>query len=278
MGGRFHVRIGRRQPRHPPANTHAAALHAPDRDPPHVVRVVEGRDQHLERAGGVGGRRGDAPDHRLEERGQIRAAAIRFGRGPAVPSCGVEKGRIELGVACVQVHEEFQDLVVHLPGARVGAVHLVDEDHRRQPERERLGRHEPRLRHGTLGGVDQQEHPIHHPQNALHLPAEVGVSRRIDDVDLGAAPQDRRVLGEDGDAALALQRIRVQDSLADFLAGAKDPGLAKHLVDQRGLAMIHMRYDGNVAQLRGRQWGRHRLVGRPRPPGAAVALITPRRA
>ena len=62
-------------------------------------------------------------------------------------------------------------------GARVLAIDLVDDDDRAQIEFERLAQHEARLRHHAFGGVDQQQHALHHLQHALDLAAEVGVAR-----------------------------------------------------------------------------------------------------
>ena len=54
------------------------------------------------------------------------------------------------------------------------------------------------------------------------------------------------VLGENGDAALALERIRVHDALLHDLILAERAGLAEHLVDERRLAVIDVRDDGDV--------------------------------
>ena len=58
---------------------------------------------------------------------------------------------------------------------------------------------------------------------------------------------DRRVLGQDGDAALAFQLVRVHDALGDGLVGAEGAGLAQHGIDQGGLAMVDVGDDGDVA-------------------------------
>ena len=63
---------------------------------------------------------------------------------------------------------------------------------------------EARLRHGALEGIDQQQDTVGHLEHALDLATEVGVARRVDDVDLHVLVADGDILGEDGDAALAL--------------------------------------------------------------------------
>ena len=84
---------------------------------------------------------------------------------------------------------------------------------------------------------------------ALHLAAEVGVARGVDDVDLHVAVGDRRVLGEDRDALLALEVHRVHDAVGHVLVGAEGAGLPEHLVDERGLAVIDVGDDRHVAEV-----------------------------
>ena len=100
---------------------------------------------------------------------------------------------------------------------------------------------------GPFGGVDQQHDAVHHRQHALDLAAEVGVARRVDDVDQDVAVVDGGVLGQDGDAALALELVAVHGPLGHPLVGAEDAGLPEHGVDQRGLAVVDVGDDGDVA-------------------------------
>jgi hypothetical protein len=91
------------------------------------------------------------------------------------------------------------------------------------------------------------------------------VSRRVDDVDaeFGAAarvgPADRGVLRQDRDATLALQVVGIHDALAQVLALVQRVGLAQQLVDQRGLAVVDVGDDGDVAEVleahTGYRWG-----------------------
>ena len=131
----------------------------------------------------------------------------------------------------------------------VGAVDLVDHHDRLQPALERLAEHEPRLRHGAFGGVDQHQGAVGHPQHALHLAAEIGVAGRVDDVDLHALVGDGDVLGQDRDAPLALQLVGVEDALADQLAFAELAALAQQAIDQRRLAVVDVGDDGHIADV-----------------------------
>ena len=119
----------------------------------------------------------------------------------------------------------------------------------RKPHSKAFDEHEPRLRHRALGRVDQHQGPVGHPQHAFHLAAEIGVAGRVDDVDLHALVGDGDVLGQNRDAALALQLVGIEDLLADKLGFAEPPALAQHAIDQAGLAVVDVRDDGHVADV-----------------------------
>ena len=62
-------------------------------------------------------------------------------------------------------------------------------------------------------------------------------------------PQDRGRLGEDRDAALALQVVGVHRALDLPLVLAEGAGLLQQTVDQRGFAVVDVGDDGDVAQV-----------------------------
>jgi hypothetical protein len=85
------------------------------------------------------------------------------------------------------------------------------------------------------------------------------VAGGVDDVDrhaagwrAGAGVVDGGVLGEDRDALLALQITGVHDPFAHALGLVRGEGatLPKHGVDQCRLAVIDVRDDGDIAQVR----------------------------
>ena len=120
-------------------------------------------------------------------------------------------------------------------------VDLVDDDDHTQTEAQRLTEHEARLRHRPFHGVDQQQRAVHHVEHALDLAAEVGVARRVNDVDLGIVPGNGSVLGENGDTALAFEIVAVENALTCCARGCgitEYVRLLQHAVDQRCFAMI----------------------------------------
>ena len=114
-------------------------------------------------------------------------------------------------------------------------------------EFERFLHNEARLRHRAFRRVDEQKHAVHHFQNALHLAAEIGVPGGIDDVDLDAVVMHGCVFRQNGDAALALERVRVHDPLFDDLIFSESAALFEHLIHERRFAVVDVRDDRHVA-------------------------------
>jgi hypothetical protein len=90
---------------------------------------------------------------------------------------------------------------------------------------------------------------VDHPEDAFHFAAEVRVARRVDDIDLDALPDERHVLGYDGDAPLALEIARIEDAIAHLVDIAEELALPHHGVDQGRLPVIDVGYDADVADI-----------------------------
>ncbi|MNL64886.1 hypothetical protein D3C87_1891510 [compost metagenome] len=69
----------------------------------------------------------------------------------------------------------------------------------------------------------------------------------VEDVDLVAFVLDGGVLGQDGDATLALQVTGVHDTVHHGFVRLEDATLAQQAVHQRGLAVVDVRDDRDVA-------------------------------
>ena len=187
----------------------------------------------------------------VEERRQVGAGCALRKRRPAVQARGVDHREVELLLGRAELVEQVEGGVDDVVLARARPVDLVDDDDRLQPERECLLGDEARLRHRPFDRVDEEKHRVDHRQHALDLAAEVGVAGRVDDVDVGPLPFNGAVLGQDRDAALLLEVVRVHHPLGDFLVGAEGAALAQQLVDQRRLAMVDVGDDGDVSDLAG---------------------------
>ena len=112
---------------------------------------------------------------------------------------------------------------------------------------ERLLHDEPRLGHGALGGVNQNEHAVYHHHYPLYLAREVCVARGIDNVYLNAIVVDGRIFGKYGYSALTLERVGVHDPLLHRLVVPEGMALLEHCVDEGGLAVVDVRDYCNIS-------------------------------
>ena len=217
-----------------------SALDASDAYASDIFIVVDGGDEHLERTLVVALRCGDIFEDCVKETLEVLAALVRNERSGAVTAAAEYHRAVELLVGRVEVHQKFEDFVYDFVDARVWAVDLVDDDDDFVVEFKRLLEDETGLGHRSLGGVDEQKNAVHHLEYALDLTAEVRVAGGVDYVYLDALVVCRRVLREDGYAALALYGVRVHDAVLGRLVLAENTALLEHFVDERGLAMVNV--------------------------------------
>jgi hypothetical protein len=193
-------------------------------------------------------------EQRFEDRNDVRSGLLQFPRSRARPAAGVEHREIQRLIIRAQFHKQLEHFVEHLVRAGILAIDLVDDDDRPQLMLEGFLEHEPRLRHRSLGRIDQQKHAVRHRQHALHFPAEICVAGRVDQVDLGGRAGrigvgDGDVLGENGDSTLALQGIAVEQAFLRELAITKIPALPEQSVHQRRLAMVDVGDNCNISNI-----------------------------
>ena len=220
---------------------------AADCDAAKVVRVVEIGYQNLQRAFRIAGGGGNGRDDSLEQWLQVHARLRRIECRCASFGHRVEHWKIQLTLVRIEVDEQVVDFVQYFLRSRVGPVNLVNHHDGQQFGFKRLCQHVARLRKRPLCGINQEHHTVHHLQCSLHLTAKIRMARRIHNVDLAAFEDDGSVLGQDGDAALPLQLVRVHHPVSHLLVGSKGPGLPQHGVYQRRLSMINMGNDGDIA-------------------------------
>jgi hypothetical protein len=85
-------------------------------------------------------------------------------------------------------------------------------------------------------------------QYALDLAAEIRVPGCVHDIDAVVLPANGRVLREYRDAPFALQDIRVHHAIWHSRPWPERAGLLQQLVDERRLAVIHVRDDRDISQ------------------------------
>ncbi len=94
--------------------------------------------------------------------------------------------------------------------------------------------------------VHHQQHAVHHFHDPLNFAAEISVAWRVNDVDPIPVPLECRILRANGDSFLTLEVHRVHHAFLDLLIGPKCAGLPQQLIDQRCLAVINVRNDGDI--------------------------------
>ena len=114
---------------------------------------------------------------------------------------------------------------------------------------QRLLQYETGLGHTSLGGVNKQDNAVHHFQYALHLAAEVRVTRCVDNIYLHAVIHHRRVFCKDSNTSFTLQIIRVHDSLGHVLVLPERASLLEHFVHQSSLAVVYVSNNSYVSQI-----------------------------
>ena len=229
------------------ALSEVSVANAAQRQTAEVRRGVEIRHECLQRMLWIVLGRRDMLDDRVEQRHE--AFGQRVGtliRGMSSARIRVHDREIDLLFSRIQVEEQGVRLVEYLSNAGIGTVDLVDDENHGKLGLKRLAQHEARLRQRPLTRVDEEQNSIDHGQTTLYLTAEIGMARRVDDVDLDVAVTNRRVLGEDRDALLSLQVVRVHHTLADVLIGSESTRLPEHGIDECRLTMINMRDDRDV--------------------------------
>ena len=133
-----------------------------------------------------------------------------------------------------------------------GQVDLVEDRDDRQALAQREVDVGQRLGLDALGGVHDEDRALARLQAAADLVGEVDVAGRVDEVEPVGEAVEGRVLEADGprldrDPLLALEVHRVED-LAHHLAAFDRVRQLEQPVRERGLAVIDMRDDREVAQ------------------------------
>ncbi len=219
---------------------HGSVEHPCNREASEIIAVIKIRHQNLQRSRCVAFGHRNSLDDGLEQRLQVYAASFYISRGSSGLGIGIQNRKVELLLLGIEIDEKVINLVQDFLRARIGPVDFVDHENGRKMSLKRLAEDIARLWQRTFTGVDQQHDTVNHLQCALYLSAKVAVAGCINNIDLHIVIENGRVLGQNGDAALALQIVRVHHPFDDVLVRAKRSTLLQHGVHERGLAMIHV--------------------------------------
>jgi len=224
-------------------------VQATDADATLVAAVVDRANLQRNRALGVHLGGGNLRKDGVEQRHHVHVAVVGIEARVTVHGRCVHHGEIKLLVRRAELDHEVEHLVNRTLGIGVRAVDLINHHHDAQAALKRVRQDEARLRLGALVRIDDQQRAVGHVQHALNLAAEVGMAGRVDDVDLHAFIRNRDVLRQNGDAALALLIVRVEHTLFNVLIFAKHVRRPQQTVHERGLAVVNVSDDRDVAEI-----------------------------
>ena len=159
---------------------------------------------------------------------------------------GVNDGEIQLLIGGIELDEEVKDHVQHLVRPSIFPVDFIDDNDRPRLVLQGFAQDKLGLSLRAVMRVDDQQHAIHHLHDAFHFPAEIGMTGRINDVDVVILVFESGVLRLDGDPFFFFEVHRVHDSFLDLLIRPESAGLTKQLVDKRGFSMVHMGNNCNI--------------------------------
>ena len=158
-------------------------------------------------------------------------------------------GELKLFIGCAKVHHKIKRIVDNSLWTSAVTVNLVDNHHDRKACVDSVAQNKASLWHRALSCVNQQKRTVSHLQNTLYLAAEVSVARGINNVDFDALVLNRDVLCQNGNSALTLLIIGVQNSLLNLLVLAECIGCLKHLVNHGGFTVVNMGDDSNISDV-----------------------------
>ena len=181
-------------------------------------------------------------EYHFKKRREVRRLVCQLALRDALPSYGIDDGKIRLCVTCPEFEEKFQDLLFGTRGVGRGLVYFVDDHDWFEPQLKRFLQYKARLRHRTLLGIHDQEDGVDTAEHPLHLRTEVRVAGGIDDIYLGVPIENGRILRIDGNPALELERVRVH---RHALLG--DARLPQKRIGKRGLPVVDVSYNCNIS-------------------------------
>ncbi len=177
---------------------HGAADHLADAEPAQIGRVIDGVDLQLEHALRVARRRRDMGDDLFKER-HHGASPVRVDSGSsrAYPALAEAKttGKSSSSSGASSFTNRSKTWSTAQWGRAAGLSILLITTSTGSGIAQGLFQHEIGLRHGPFLGIHQQQAAVRHAQHPLHLAAEIGVTRGVDDVDAVSAVAERAVLG-----------------------------------------------------------------------------------
>jgi hypothetical protein len=156
---------------------------------------------------------------------------------------------VKLLFGSLQVEEKLKHMLVNFIRTAVGLIDLIDNHDWFKTEVKGFLQNEACLRHRSLECIYQENNAVSHIEYALYLATEIGVTGRIDNVNLRVFIADGYVLGKNSNASLALQVIIIEDKITCFLVFPEKLSLVEHFVYQGCLPVVNVSDNGNISNV-----------------------------
>jgi hypothetical protein len=105
------------------------------------------------------------------------------------------------------------------------------------------------LWHWSFKGIDKEDYSVGHFQYAFYFTSKVGVTWGVNDVDFMVLVTNGYVLGKDGDSALTLKIIVVQDEIFKLLIFSEDFGNVDNFIHKGCFTVVNVCDDRDIPNL-----------------------------
>ena len=160
----------------------STVAHFADADTAHIFVIINGTDQYLGFSVRVALRRRNMLDNCFKKRLHILAVFAKLQHGNTGFRGGIDERTVKLFVGSVQIDQKLQHLVDDFIRACFRPVNFINADDNGQFQFQRFFQNKFCLRHRAFKSVDNEDNAVYHLEDTFNFTAEVGMSRRIDNI------------------------------------------------------------------------------------------------
>ncbi len=211
---------------------YAAVVHFSDSDPAYIFVIIDRADQYLRSGFRVAFRGRNIVQNRFKKGGHVFPPGIHIQGSNSRFGGGEDEGAVQLLFTGIQIDKQFQHFINNFPWPRLRAVDFIDAYDNGKLQFQSLAQNEFCLRHSAFKGVHDENNAVYHFQDALHLAAEIGMARSIDNIDFG-------IFINNGSG--------VHNTFRNFLIFTENAALFQQFVHQCSLAVVNVGDNSNVS-------------------------------
>ncbi len=226
---------------------YAAVVHFSDSDPAYIFVIIDRADQYLRSGFRVAFRGRNIVQNRFKEGGHVLSPGIHIqGSNPCFGRSEDERA-VQLLFTGIQIDKQFQHFINNFPWPCLRAVDFIDAYDNGKLQFQSLAQNEFCLRHSAFKGVHDENNAVYHFQDALHLAAEIGMARSIDNIDFGIFINNGSVFGQNGNPPFPFDIVGVHNTFRNFLIFTENAALFQQFVHQCSLAVVNVGDNSNVS-------------------------------